>query len=68
MSPLQRLRLNRLQNFMHKECNSFSEELYLHNLSTERTLQAELTFENIQKKMDVAIKRYQLFWKYIERN
>jgi hypothetical protein len=34
----------------------------------EKTLQAEHTFNNIQKNMDIVIKRSELFWKYIERN
>ena len=57
MSPLQRLRLMRLKKVIHEESNCFSEELYLRHLSMERTLEAEATFENIQKNMEIVIRR-----------
>lgn len=58
----------RLKKLIREECNGFSEELFMRNLSMEKTLEAEETFANIQKKIEIVVSRNELFWKYVERN
>jgi hypothetical protein len=68
LGPFQKLRLVRLKKIVREECNGFSEELFLKNLSMEKTLEAEEVFVNIQKKIEIVVSRNELFWRYVERN